>query len=111
MLPLKQVIFCHLLPTYLMTLTTPLSPNRNPVVSKEIRYDRQLRLWGDGGQRKLEASRVCLLNAGALGTEVLKVNVYLIGNIILCLTTFVHSSHFRALSCPVSDRSQSSIIN
>ena len=36
------------------------------------RYDRQLRLWGDHGQRLLEASHVCLINATATGTEILK---------------------------------------
>uniref|UniRef100_A0A914X7P2 NEDD8-activating enzyme E1 regulatory subunit n=1 Tax=Plectus sambesii TaxID=2011161 RepID=A0A914X7P2_9BILA len=40
--------------------------------TKEIRYDRQLRLWGDDGQDRLERAHVCLLNASALGTEVLK---------------------------------------
>ena len=39
---------------------------------KEKRYDRQLRLWGDHGQRALETSHVCLINATATGTEILK---------------------------------------
>lgn len=39
---------------------------------KEIRYDRQLRLWGDHGQTDLEKSHVCLINATATGTEILK---------------------------------------
>ncbi len=39
---------------------------------KEIRYDRQLRLWGDHGQLSLENAHVCLLNATAVGTEMLK---------------------------------------
>lgn len=39
---------------------------------KDKRYDRQLRLWGDHGQAALEAARVCLLNATATGTEILK---------------------------------------
>lgn len=39
---------------------------------KNIRYDRQLRLWGDHGQEFLESAHVCLLNASAIGTEVLK---------------------------------------
>jgi hypothetical protein len=30
------------------------------------------RLWGDHGQRKLENAKVCLVNATALGTEILK---------------------------------------
>lgn len=44
----------------------------SPVVDKEKKYDRQLRLWGDHGQAALEGAKVCLINAGALGTEILK---------------------------------------
>jgi len=36
------------------------------------RYDRQLRLWGEDGQARLEASNICLLNASATGCETLK---------------------------------------
>ena len=36
------------------------------------RYDRQLRLWGDHGQSALGKARVCLLNATATGSEILK---------------------------------------
>uniref|UniRef100_A0A8C3QHM2 NEDD8-activating enzyme E1 regulatory subunit n=1 Tax=Cyanoderma ruficeps TaxID=181631 RepID=A0A8C3QHM2_9PASS len=39
---------------------------------KEQRYDRQLRLWGDHGQEALESAHVCLINATATGTEILK---------------------------------------
>ncbi|CAF0867898.1 unnamed protein product [Rotaria sordida] len=39
---------------------------------KQIQYDRQLRLWGDHGQKALESGRVCLIGANALGTEILK---------------------------------------
>ncbi|XP_030438152.1 NEDD8-activating enzyme E1 regulatory subunit isoform X3 [Gopherus evgoodei] len=39
---------------------------------KEQRYDRQLRLWGDHGQEALEAAHVCVINATATGTEILK---------------------------------------
>ncbi len=39
---------------------------------KSKRYDRQLRLWGDRGQSLLESSHVCLINATATGTEILK---------------------------------------
>lgn len=39
---------------------------------KSKRYDRQLRLWGDHGQSLLESSHVCLINATATGTEILK---------------------------------------
>lgn len=41
-------------------------------LNKEEKYDRQLRLWGDHGQEALEAARVCLINASATGTEILK---------------------------------------
>ncbi|CAF0727955.1 unnamed protein product [Rotaria sp. Silwood1] len=40
--------------------------------TKQIQYDRQLRLWGDHGQKALESGRVCLIGANALGTETLK---------------------------------------
>ncbi|KAG7483347.1 NEDD8-activating enzyme E1 regulatory subunit [Solea senegalensis] len=40
--------------------------------SKEQKYDRQLRLWGDHGQETLENAHVCLINASATGTEILK---------------------------------------
>ncbi|XP_065145361.1 NEDD8-activating enzyme E1 regulatory subunit [Paramisgurnus dabryanus] len=39
---------------------------------KEQKYDRQLRLWGDHGQETLENAHVCLINATATGTEILK---------------------------------------
>ncbi|KAF3686539.1 NEDD8-activating enzyme E1 regulatory subunit APP-BP1 Amyloid protein-binding protein 1 [Channa argus] len=40
--------------------------------TKEQKYDRQLRLWGDHGQEALENAHVCLINATATGTEILK---------------------------------------
>ncbi|KRZ77023.1 Nedd8-activating enzyme E1 regulatory subunit [Trichinella papuae] len=48
----------------------PPQPKLQP--EKEIRYDRQLRLWGDHGQNKLELANVCLLNATTTGCEILK---------------------------------------
>jgi len=39
---------------------------------KKKKYDRQLRLWGEHGQRRLSQARVCLFNADAAGTEILK---------------------------------------
>ena len=39
---------------------------------KAKRYDRQLRLWGDHGQTALEKANICLINATATGTEILK---------------------------------------
>ncbi|XP_074637424.1 NEDD8-activating enzyme E1 regulatory subunit-like [Acropora palmata] len=41
-------------------------------LDKNKKYDRQLRLWGDHGQEALEGARVCLINASATGTEILK---------------------------------------
>ncbi|XP_059164934.1 NEDD8-activating enzyme E1 regulatory subunit-like isoform X2 [Physella acuta] len=41
-------------------------------LDKNNKYDRQLRLWGDHGQASLETSRVCLINASATGTEIMK---------------------------------------
>jgi molybdopterin/thiamine biosynthesis adenylyltransferase len=43
-----------------------------PPTAKEIKYDRQLRLWSSNGQEALESARVCLVNATATGTEILK---------------------------------------
>lgn len=36
------------------------------------RYDRQVRLWGEEGQEKLEKASVCVVGAGATGAEALK---------------------------------------
>ncbi|VEN63468.1 unnamed protein product, partial [Callosobruchus maculatus] len=52
-----------------MSSPAPKSPEQN---DKSKKYDRQLRLWGDHGQKLLENSKVCLINATALGTEILK---------------------------------------
>ncbi|KAL8142144.1 hypothetical protein V2J09_015176 [Rumex salicifolius] len=38
----------------------------------KVKYDRQLRIWGDQGQAALENSSVCLLNCGPTGSETLK---------------------------------------
>ncbi|XP_055892296.1 NEDD8-activating enzyme E1 regulatory subunit-like isoform X1 [Biomphalaria glabrata] len=46
--------------------------NKGTGLDKNNKYDRQLRLWGDHGQAALESSRVCLINASATGTEILK---------------------------------------
>ena len=40
--------------------------------SKARRYDRQLRIWGEQGQARLESAHVCLLNCGPTGSEALK---------------------------------------
>jgi len=56
-------------------MTSP-SPSHSPkspgLTDKSKRYDRQLRLWGDHGQSALESASVCLINATATGTEILK---------------------------------------
>lgn len=41
-------------------------------MATDNKYDRQLRLWGAHGQKRLSEARICLLNAGATGTEALK---------------------------------------
>ncbi|CAO2823310.1 unnamed protein product [Amaranthus hypochondriacus] len=38
----------------------------------KIKYDRQLRIWGEQGQAALEKASVCLLNCGPTGSESLK---------------------------------------
>jgi hypothetical protein len=43
-----------------------------PPTAKEIKYDRQLRLWSANGQSALESSHLLLINAAATGTEILK---------------------------------------
>uniref|UniRef100_A0A4W3JVY0 NEDD8-activating enzyme E1 regulatory subunit n=1 Tax=Callorhinchus milii TaxID=7868 RepID=A0A4W3JVY0_CALMI len=43
-----------------------------PYTLREEKCDGQLRLWGDHGQEALEAAHVCLINATATGTEMLK---------------------------------------
>ncbi|GJQ79507.1 putative NEDD8-activating enzyme E1 regulatory [Trypoxylus dichotomus] len=52
-----------------MSSPAPKSPEQS---EKSKKYDRQLRLWGDHGQKLLENAKVCLINATALGTEILK---------------------------------------
>ncbi|VFQ62173.1 unnamed protein product [Cuscuta campestris] len=38
----------------------------------KVKYDRQLRIWGEQGQAALEKASVCLLNCGPTGSETLK---------------------------------------
>lgn len=52
-----------------MASPSPKSPEQT---EKNKQYDRQLRLWGDHGQNALENGHICLINATALGTEILK---------------------------------------
>ncbi|XP_022197494.2 NEDD8-activating enzyme E1 regulatory subunit [Nilaparvata lugens] len=52
-----------------MASPAPKSPEQS---DKSKKYDRQLRLWGDHGQADLETAHICLINATALGTEILK---------------------------------------
>ncbi|CAH1968526.1 unnamed protein product [Acanthoscelides obtectus] len=59
----------RLFPKSDMSSPAPKSPEQN---DKSKKYDRQLRLWGDHGQKLLGNAKVCLINATALGTEVLK---------------------------------------
>ena len=67
-------------------LLSPVSPDQSvdfPDVTQDKtkwkeRNDRQLRLWGMHGQARIEATNVLLLNASAVGGEVLK-NIVLPG--------------------------------
>ncbi|PIA57858.1 hypothetical protein AQUCO_00500049v1 [Aquilegia coerulea] len=38
----------------------------------KIKYDRQLRIWGEQGQAALEKASICLLSCGPTGSETLK---------------------------------------
>ncbi|KAK6745881.1 hypothetical protein RB195_012160 [Necator americanus] len=50
----------------------------------EVRYDRQLRLWGEEGQSSIARTSVCVLGSSALGTEILK-NLVLAGVHSVCV--------------------------
>ena len=43
-----------------------------PVIDRQRRYDRGIRVWGAHGQEAVEKARICLLNAGPTGSEALK---------------------------------------
>lgn len=45
-------------------------PTMSPPPS--VKYDRQIRLWGDHGQAALSQASICLINASATGAETLK---------------------------------------
>lgn len=47
-------------------------PKKPEPFDKISRYDRQLRLWANDGQSRLESSHVCLINATVTGAETLK---------------------------------------
>lgn len=44
----------------------------NKALDKNVRYDRQLRLWGQQGQDGLQAARIGVLHSSATSAEVLK---------------------------------------
>ncbi|XP_055845452.1 nedd8-activating enzyme E1 regulatory subunit isoform X1 [Episyrphus balteatus] len=52
-----------------MSSPAPKSPELS---DKSKKYDRQIRLWGENGQAILESATVCLINANAVGCEILK---------------------------------------
>ncbi|CAJ0931450.1 unnamed protein product, partial [Mesorhabditis belari] len=57
---------------------------------REIRYDRQLRLWGNEGQSSIEAAAICILGADALATEIGKSLVLAgVGSIVIIDGEFV----------------------
>lgn len=41
-------------------------------MDKNTKYDRQIRLWAQDGQSRLEKSHICLVNATSTGAELLK---------------------------------------
>lgn len=49
-------------------MTSIPAPNSPPA----NRYDRQIRIWGDNGQVALQQASVCVINASATATEILK---------------------------------------
>lgn len=59
----------------------------------DTKYDRQLRLWAQDGQSRLEKSHVCLINAQPLGVEALK-NLVLpgIGNFTILDSNIVQAT-------------------
>ncbi|ETN68263.1 ThiF family protein, partial [Necator americanus] len=50
----------------------------------EVRYDRQLRLWGEEGQSSIARTSVCVLGSSALATEIMK-NLVLAGVHSVCV--------------------------
>lgn len=46
-------------------------------MSSKDKYDRQLRLWGPEGQRRLANSHVLLIQASSCGTEVRYILFYI----------------------------------
>ena len=42
------------------------------VILRLKNFSIQFRLWGDHGQTSLERANICLVNASAIGTEILK---------------------------------------
>ncbi|XP_059477620.1 NEDD8-activating enzyme E1 regulatory subunit [Neocloeon triangulifer] len=52
-----------------MASPSPKSPEQS---DKSKKYDRQIRLWGEHGQSRLDSCHVCLVNATTLGTEIMK---------------------------------------
>ena len=60
----------------------------------EERYDRQIRLWGVQGQRRLSTSSICLLGCGGAGVEALK-NLVLpgVGQIVIVDDAVVQPHH------------------
>jgi len=44
----------------------------NKALDKSVRYDRQLRLWGQHGQDALQNTRMAVLSSGATSAEVMK---------------------------------------
>uniref|UniRef100_A0A1I8BVF2 NEDD8-activating enzyme E1 regulatory subunit n=1 Tax=Meloidogyne hapla TaxID=6305 RepID=A0A1I8BVF2_MELHA len=41
-------------------------------LQQQIRYDRQIRLWGDEGQKTIQKAKICVFGSSALAAEILK---------------------------------------
>ncbi|MCP9258807.1 NEDD8-activating enzyme E1 regulatory subunit [Dirofilaria immitis] len=61
------------------------------MMQDDIRYDRQIRLWGDEGQSCIKNANVCVLGASALGCEIIKSlvlagikSVHIVDSAIIC---------------------------
>jgi hypothetical protein len=78
---LFKKIIASLIVSFSMTanMHSPSVDRQNSMTTeKNMKYDRQLRLWQEWGQKELENSKICLINASAVGTETLK-NIILPG--------------------------------
>lgn len=53
-------------------MSSPSLSSVESVGSTSNKYDRQIRIWGDDGQRALQSANACVIEASATATEILK---------------------------------------